>query len=38
MDKNKQWIDLIVELQGLKFIVRHSIFPLHLYSKYYFYS
>ena len=27
-----------VKLQGLKFIVRHSIFPLYLYSKYYFYS
>ena len=25
-----------VKLQGLKFIVRHSIFPLYLYSKYYF--
>ena len=27
-----------VKLQGLKFIVKHSIFPLYLYSKYYFYS
>ena len=27
-----------VKLQSLKFIVRHSIFPLYLYSKYYFYS
>ena len=27
-----------MELQSLKLIIRHSIFPLYLYSKYYFYS